>query len=662
MKSKLLGLLKRAATKPLPVIAFKLAQALQLKWMAETGAWARLARRAEQLGGLALASGPVLLVDATTQLSVQQRSRLAEAAKDVLASRFKIFGHLVPDLNTCNFAADWRFDHAWPPLYFQRYSFYEQKQIPYDVKFPWELSRFHYLVPVMTWQAVNGADTTTLKWILSLLRRWRLANPLAHSVNWYPMEASMRMINLVLILDLVSLLDKFSHKNEIQKHLIEIRGLLLTMIREHGDFVWVNREFTDVRGNHFTANLVGLQLGYLVLAKQGQGPAHWQRFADRWLEKEIFLQFCDDGVNFEKSCGYHKLVLELFLLAGIARERNGSPLSAGACQRLADAAFFSQAISRPDGTVANFGDNDDAIALPFIIDRPRSHGVAVELARAWLGRKIGTRVFNDEDALAALFLIGTCGPDSRPVEGPEILEFPAGGYVVVRNVSNGFFCMVDVGEVGMAGRGGHGHNDMLAFELCVDGRLVIVDPGCAGYTADLTNKTRYRSTAAHATIQLYGEEIARLAGHWAICNDAVPKEVFTTRTKNGARVSGGHDGYSRFAANTRVVRCLDIDAVNQVVLITDEINVPFDSVPARWHFPVGNLSITLQGSRCARLGDPDFSISMTADMPLEILAAPFSTGYGQESIGHVISAESIMSAGRNRNQFSFRKHCESVNS
>jgi hypothetical protein len=662
MMLKLMGLLKRAMAKPLPVIAFRFAQTLQLQWMAQTGAWARLARRAEQLGKVASTSGPVLLADDIPQLSVAQRSRLTETAQDVLASRFKIFGHPVPDLSSCDFATDWRFDQTWPPLYFQRYSFYEQKQIPYDVKFPWELSRLHYLVPVVAWLVVKGADAPTLQWILAMLRRWRQSNPLAYSVNWYPMEASMRITNLVLILDLVNLLLRRGLDTEMQKPLIEIRGLLLTMIREHGDFVWINREFTDVRGNHFTANLVGLQLGYLALAAHGKGPSHWQRYVDLWLEKEIFLQFCADGVNFEKSCGYHKLVLELFLLAGIARERKGSPLSAGACQRLTDAAFFSQAISRPDGSAANFGDNDNAIALPFQTDRPHSHGAAVELARAWTGEAIGTLVFDDEDALAALFLIGRRGPAARPVAGPEILEFPAGGYVVVRNVSNGFFCMMDVGEVGMAGRGGHGHNDMLAFELCIDGQLVIVDPGCSGYTADLAKKTRYRSTAAHATIQLYGEEMARFAGHWVIRNDAIPTDVSTIRTENGARVSAGHDGYSRFEANSRVVRCLDIDAVNQTVFITDEINAPHGGVPVRWHFPVGNMSITLIGSRGAYLSISDYSINMKADVLLGTLEAPFSVGYGQESIGNVIIGESILLAGCNRYQFSFRKHCEGVNS
>ena len=58
MMLKLMGLLKRAMAKPLPVIAFRLAQTLQLQWMAQTGAWARLARRAEQLGKVPSTSDP----------------------------------------------------------------------------------------------------------------------------------------------------------------------------------------------------------------------------------------------------------------------------------------------------------------------------------------------------------------------------------------------------------------------------------------------------------------------------------------------------------------------------------------------------------------------------------------------------------------------------
>ena len=654
---KLKRIIRWAMSASLPVILFRLYQELKLTWMFRASGWDRLSKRANRcvLESGELSSCTVLLTNVSPALDNTQRTWLKNVAQNVMTSRFKLFGHSVPDLDDCDFSADWRFGQRWAPQYFRRYHFYEeQKQLPYDVKFPWELSRLHYLVQVLAWHVADNIDATSLHWVLGILHRWRRDNPLAYSVNWYPMEASMRMISLVLLLDLVKILNGRESDQTAASLLVEMGELLLTMIREHGDFIWLNREFTDVRGNHFAANIVALLLGYQALVVQGLGPRHWRRYASHWLEKEIMLQFCADGVHFEKSCGYHKLVLELFMLAAIALDRSGTPLNVRAQQRLANAAKFSDAISRPDGLAANFGDTDNAVALPFLLDQPRSHGPVVELARTYFDQPVGTHAFNDVECLATAFVFGYTGYRASDSSGPEVLEFPVGGYIIVRNSMNGFFFMLDVGEVGMMGRGGHGHNDLLAFELCIDGHLLVVDPGCSGYTSDLAKMARYRSTSAHATVQLYGEEMARFAGHWGIHNDAQPTGVSVARTKQGARISAGHGGYERIGIGSHIARHLDIDAERQTLILSDEISVPQDDVIARWHFPVGVLSVALAENGTALLSD-SAAFELTSKLPMEVLEAPFSVGYGQEVSGRVITAETKLAAGTHTFCFKFSK-------
>src|SRR4029079_1395988 len=48
-------------------------------------------------------------------------------------------------------------------------------------------------------------------------------------------------------------------------------------------------------------------------------------------------------------------------------------------------------------------------------------------------------------------------------EPPSSVAFPDGGFYVLRSRDAHVF--IDCGEVGMRGRGGHGHNDILSFEL-----------------------------------------------------------------------------------------------------------------------------------------------------------------------------------------------------
>jgi hypothetical protein len=234
----------------------------------------------------------------------------------------------------------------------------------------------------------------------------------------------------------------------------------------------------------------------------------------------------------------------------------------------------------------------------------------------------------------------------------EVLNFPYGGYVVVRCQDKGFFCMIDVGEVGMSGRGGHGHNDLLSFELCISGQPVVIDPGCSGYTADLNKKNYYRKTSSHATVEIFNEEMARFGGHWIIHDDAQPLEVSVSEKSGFVRICAGHNGYERIAHNTRIFRVLEVNPEAQKVMITDEIRVPLNNVKIRWSFPLGALPVL---SKKKLLLGSETPVVFFAELPVEIGDSFFSCGYGHESLGHVIKAETEVPAGCHRYRFEFHK-------
>lgn len=652
MIGKALSLLRKAATKPIDVVVFRSMQEASLAWMQVSGGWRRLRARAESLP--APTTDLTLLHGSIPDLSETQRAALAEWSAKIIASEFKIFGHHVPPLEGYDFSEDWRFNHRWDKRYFREYTFYEQKQTPYDVKMPWELSRLAFLVPVLAHQVVKGADAATVSWVTTILKRWDRENPLAYSVNWYPMEASMRAVNLVLLLDLA----RMAAREEIDE---KLNGALKILTRQIGRmvfanaaFVWRTREYTDVRGNHFTANIVALYLSGLALNGISSESGRWRRYAKARLAAEIRLQFLDDGVNFEKACGYHKLVLELFALAAIAAEADHAPLPEDSLLILEQAACFSDAITRPDGLAANFGDTDDACAIPFTMAPARSHGAVIELLRAWRGKPLGSCPFPESESLAALFLTGRASPALPVADGPEILQFGSGGYCIVRDRQTGFFFITDLGEVGMRGRGGHGHNDILSFELFIDSRPVIQDPGCSGYTADLVKKEWFRGTAAHSTVQLFGAEMADLPSPWTVSNHASPREVSLRHEGQVLTVSACHDGYSRIREKSSVCRQFSVDPVQKTLVILDTLTVEHNGDTVAWHFPCGGAEVYLHGGENpteARVGPA----LLRSQAPLTVGTAPFSEGYAQEMLGHVIQAEAALKRGQNRYSFSFKK-------
>jgi hypothetical protein len=66
--------------------------------------------------------------------------------------------------------------------------------------------------------------------------------------------------------------------------------------------------------------------------------------------------------------------------------------------------------------------------------------------------------------------------------------------------------VVSTDEVGTAGFGNHKHNDILSFELVVDGQPTVVDCGTYLYLRDREARDSFRATRSHNTVVLDGLE------------------------------------------------------------------------------------------------------------------------------------------------------------
>ena len=87
--------------------------------------------------------------------------------------------------------------------------------------------------------------------------------------------------------------------------------------------------------------------------------------------------------------------------------------------------------------------------------------------------------------------------------------FPGMGAYVVRGPR--IYLAVRCGEIGLAGLGGHAHCDQLAVELVIDGITKIRDPGTLVYTPLPNVRNAYRSAMAHHVPRVQELELADMA-------------------------------------------------------------------------------------------------------------------------------------------------------
>jgi hypothetical protein len=544
--------LRRAIRKPPKVIAFRAVQALRLGVMQHFKTWPRLERsisrwwsdvRVHHYAVLQKTQPVIIAPDAPAALRTATQHQwinhhsLFEFGRRLRDRKFELLGAHVPSYGGFPWHSDWRWNYVWKPAYFRSYDFYSRhREVPYDVKVPWELSRMGFVLPILQ----NAALDPEGDWIepaAAIVADWERQNPLAYTVNWSPMEAAMRGINLLLALEMLLVLGESRAR---------VLAPVLRLITTHGTFVWRTLEYTDVRGNHYTAQLIALLLFGLALHEWYPESRRWLDYALKTIPSEITLQFFPDGVNFEKSVPYHRLVTELFLLGVIALERASLAIEPAAKERLRAACGYTAAYTRPDGLSPNVGDNDDARVFGFDPVPLRDHRALVGVAAA---------VFDDADLHAAVgsmsaslaWFLGLKGLQARDRPGATrkacTRYFSEGGVVVTRAGDN--FLWVDVGEVGLTGRGGHGHNDLLSFELMLQGIPVVVDPGSFVYTGDPTARDLFRSTAYHNGLRLDSTELAPMAGMWTIGNHAVPHDVEVQTVGVMVTVRASHAGYRR---------------------------------------------------------------------------------------------------------------------
>jgi hypothetical protein len=164
---------------------------------------------------------------------------------------------------------------------------------------------------------------------------------------------------------------------------------------------------------------------------------------------------------------------------------------------------------------------------------------------------------------------------SGPPTPPVSKAFSDGGVYVLRAAAPATHVIVDCAEVGMNGRGGHGHNDILSFELFMAGCNLVTDCGAYLYTTSHEWRNRFRSTAFHNGVQVDEEEVNRFVAPdalWQLRYDAVPVDAGLTCGADADTFRGGHRGYERLASPVSHAREIVVHKTSARVVVRDRLD------------------------------------------------------------------------------------------
>ncbi len=501
---------------------------------------------------------------------------------------------------------DWNFEFKAgkpTPMRFAPDIDYRDYDVTGDCKFAWEPSRHQQLVTLARAFRYTG-DERFAKAVLEQIDSWMDQCPFQVGMQWRsPLELAIRLINWVWALSLIDSADALS-----RIRLERAAAVAFLHMRE------ISRKYSrySSANNHLIGEAAGVFIGAAYFCSF-KDAARWRRQSRAILEHEIVAQTYPDGGNREQALGYHLFALQFFLLAGLAARNIGEEFDPNYWQTLERMFGFAAAFIDGDEFAPMYGDSDDGYVLDLgrrLNDPSTLMGVgAVLFERAdfkalvgecrepvfWLFGDHGLRRFEDIDGRQP----SPAQSRAFPETGCYILESgQPGGSDHVRVV-------FDCGELGFKSIAAHGHADALAVSLRAAGCDILVDPGTYDYFTHPSWRRYFRSTAAHNTVVVDGEDQSEMLGSFLWGRRANASCICWSPTEDGGAVVGEHDGYRRLTDPVTHRRKVELDGRTQIVTIVDELS-------ARRHH---DLELHLHfGERCrvSKLDDRRFEVHYAA--------------------------------------------------
>lgn len=294
-------------------------------------------------------------------------------------------------------------------------------------------------------------DSQFLDCYKGLVSSWIDACPYPDGDAWHPYTISLRLINWLVAADLFD--------GALQEDGAFFSVMRESMYRQYRHLL-ANQE-THLRANHWWENLKTL-----AIASAAFGERDVNAKVIRRLEGQLEEQVLSDGVHFERSLMYHKLVLEGLLRVYAASGQLNFALPGNFMPKANSMLDAMASLERGMGKTPFFNDSADGVA--------KECGPLSDACSRLLGMEA-------DDTMTA---------------------FPDAGYYKLYD--GDVAVMLDAGEPGPSYMLGHAHCDCLSFELSYRGEPVIVNSGTYAYQSGL--RPYFRSTAAHNTCVVDGEE------------------------------------------------------------------------------------------------------------------------------------------------------------
>lgn len=499
-----------------------------------------------------------------------------EAAEHIARGKLDVFALRDADLGT---PPRWNSDPKSgieAPLAFGKLLDYRNPRLVGDIKYLWEPNRHLQFVTLAQAYALSG-DEHHAEALFRQLESWFEACPCGRGPNWSSaLEPAIRLINWSLAWQLLGGMQSPAFATARGR---KLRDEWLRSVYEHIRFVRGFHSFHSSANNHLIGEAAGVFVAALTWPHWKPARA-WAEAAREILVREAQLQNAPDGVNREQAVCYQQFELDLLLVAWLAARAAGLELPQSFLNRIEAMLGFLASIMDAAGNVPMFGDSDDGRAMHL------AHEPGFSPYRSLLAT--GAVLFNRADLKACAqrlddktrWLLGGDAAarfESLPAaagRAPMRRAFVDGGYFVLGSdfgTEHEVRLVADAGPLGYGTLAAHGHADALSFTLSLGGQELFVDPGTCTYRPDSPWRAYFRSTAAHNTLRIDGQDQSEAGGSFLWLSKANAACTRWTSSPELDIFEGWQDGYMRLAEPVLHRRRITLDKARRQIEVEDVV-------------------------------------------------------------------------------------------
>jgi hypothetical protein len=506
----------------------------------------------------------------------------------MLPGKFRVFGRHLPVDNDIDFHLDIFSGKRFPLTYSKSIDIRTDKYG--SAKVVWEVNRLQFLLPLLTDYRITR-DREKLDLFVSIMTSWKEQNPYLKGINWYSnLEVNIRLINWYWCWILLEK-DEAWQKEEKYRNFRE--QTWLPLIYTHCVYSSRNPSQYSSANNRLIAEYAGLFIASTLW--KFRESATWMKKCRRGLEREIWRQHSENGVNREEAAGCIQFITDFFLLAYIAAEHSGIAFSSRYTQALKTICTYVNNLLDMNGNIPKYGDEDDGrVILPdgnfesnnflsilntaaVLFNRPelKRHGAGWDMKSHLL-----TTRFNGKNVWEQFKY------HSSPARSAFYEK--EGHYIMRKHIDDQteVYCHFDAAPLGYLSIAAHGHADALSMIVHIDGYPFLVDPGTYSYHTHTEWRKYFVSTLAHNTVTINQADQAQWSGPTLWRNHYKSFQLHATTSNEFDSVSATHNGYRKDRINH--TRTVEFNKKKDYIKVTDlveskktgyVVNIPFHLHP-----------------------------------------------------------------------------------